>query len=520
MPSVSKKRKVSEINGDAPKQKTSKTTIDQVRKLEQEASGKQGDLNKVTELLEHAESEEAAIRHAAIHSLQRVFIPLVESGKTARMKEETSDDSAAVVASWMRSKYHAFQTCLIRLLSHDELGLQTSALSILMLLVKAESAYIASQAHTEPFATSFFRRFFEAFIALENGGDLRREFIEHYLNKFDDVRLYTLKAIKVSADELLKAPSAQKKDSIFGLLEGLRNMPAEQESIGTFLTDDTNDIRKIHSLKTHRKAFSEAWVAALKLPMNIEQLKRILLMLHKRVIPHMVQPNVLMDFLTDAYDAGGAMSLLALNGVFSLLIEHNLEYPDFYKKLYALFDRDVMHVKYRSRFFRLVDIFLSSTHLPAQLVASFIKRMCRLSLVSPPSAIVTVIPLIYNLLKNHPGCMVLIHRTDVMSAEEDPFDMSESDPMLTKAIDSSIWELATMQDHYHPSVSTLAKVLSQPFSKQAYLLEDFLDHTYTSMFDAEVTRRIKKDPAVVFVPEGEKIGGLFDAEDDSIFLYK
>lgn len=44
------------------------------------------------------------------------------------------------------------------------------------------------------------------------------------------------------------------------------------------------------------------------------------------------------------------------------------EYPDFYHKLYVLLDRNVLHVKYRSRFFRLLDIFLSSTYVLGVLV--------------------------------------------------------------------------------------------------------------------------------------------------------
>lgn len=49
-------------------------------------------------------------------------------------------------------------------------------------------------------------------------------------------------------------------------------------------------------------------------------------------------------------------------------------------------------------------------HLPATLIASFIKRLSRLSLSAPPAAVVAIIPLVYNLLKRHPTCMVLIHR--------------------------------------------------------------------------------------------------------------
>lgn len=77
-------------------------------------------------------------------------------------------------------------------------------------------------------------------------------------------------------------------------------------------------------------------------------------------------------------------------------------------------------MRYRPRFFRLLDIFMSSSHLPSTLVASFIKRLARLSLAANPAAIVAVVPFIYNLLKRHPSCMPLIHR----SSDDDEYDWS------------------------------------------------------------------------------------------------
>ena len=48
--------------------------------------------------------------------------------------------------------------------------------------------------------------------------------------------------------------------------------------------------------------------------------------------------------------------------------------------------------------------------LPANLLASFVKRLARLSLNAPPAAIVMIIPFTYNILKQHPALMVMIHR--------------------------------------------------------------------------------------------------------------
>lgn len=51
---------------------------------------------------------------------------------------------------------------------------------------------------------------------------------------------------------------------------------------------------------------------------------------------------------------------MALNGLFILMTRHNLEYPDFYNKLYNIMDIEIFSVKYKVRFFHLLDLFLRS----------------------------------------------------------------------------------------------------------------------------------------------------------------
>ena len=64
-----------------------------------------------------------------------------------------------------------------------------------------------------------------------------------------------------------------------------------------------------------------------------------------KVMPHLTRPLLLTDFLVNSYNVGGVISVLSLGGVFALIRDHNLEYPDFYAKLYALFTPDVLHAK-------------------------------------------------------------------------------------------------------------------------------------------------------------------------------
>ncbi|KAJ7645611.1 CBF/Mak21 family-domain-containing protein [Mycena polygramma] len=259
--------------------------------------------------------------------------------------------------------------------------------------------------------------------------------------------------------------------------------------------------QSLHSLPSHRAVFTRAWLALLpklSAARDVSTRKtlslRALNVMHRGVMPHLTRPVLIMDWVGGCVDHGGSIGLLALNALFELMKEYNLDYPSFYTKLYAFLDRDVLHSKHRARFFRLTELFLSSTHLPATLLASFVKRLARLSLSAPPAAVIMLIPFTYNTLKRHPALMHMIHRPDPVSTE--PFDPAEPNPLLTHAIDSSLWELNSHREHYLSGVSTLTKIFSEAFTKPSYAMEDFLDHTYGTLFDADANRKIKKEPPV------------------------
>jgi len=246
------------------------------------------------------------------------------------------------------------------------------------------------------------------------------------------------------------------------------------------------------------------------------------------VFSSLKRPEILMDFFTDCLDSGDAATAVsALSGIFFLITTRNLDYPAFFPRVYALLDPELLHSKYRSRVLRHLDTFLAPTnHLPAATIASFIKRLSRLCLTAPPAAIVAIVPFTYNLLKQHPTCTFMIHRQPFPpytqsrdNLGDDPFDMAEKDPQRTGAIDSSLWELETLQSHYHPTVSSIARIISEQFTKQQYNLEDFLDHGYAGMMESELSKESKKPPVVEhFIPknifsrteESENPGSLLD----------
>ena len=248
--------------------------------------------------------------------------------------------------------------------------------------------------------------------------------------------------------------------------------------------------KRIAKMQTQKQRAQETWIAILRQHLNTSQRKTLLTLMPSKISPCFSQLEILMDFLTDSFDAGGSTSLLALSELFHLIQEKNLDYPQFYQKLYSLLDSSVLHSKHRSQLFRLVHEFLASTHLPGALVASFIKRLSRLCLYSPPSGIIATVPWIYNLFKLHPICTFMIHKAPVSQMgeysyksvmEKDPFRAYECDPMATYAEESSLWEIESLQSHYHPNVATMAKIISEQFTKQSYALEDFLGHSYCNV---------------------------------------
>ena len=273
--------------------------------------------------------------------------------------------------------------------------------------------------------------------------------------------------------------------NVLSMLATVKYVPETPDDLKrSFVKSPSQPHQEFYSLSAHRKQAQDAWLAVLRQPLNKQQRKSILGMMSHRIVPWFSKGELLMDFLTDSFDEGGSTGLMALSGLFHLMQRKNLDYPRFYHKLYSMLDYDLMHSKHRSRFFRLLETFLSSTHLPAALVASFIKRLSRLALNSPPAAIVVIVPLIYNLLKSHPMCTFMIHRVarvPCTNVSGDKFQMEELDPLKTHAIESSLWEIRTLQDHYHPNVATIAKIISHQFTKQAYNLDDFLDHSYESV---------------------------------------
>ncbi|XP_060641650.2 nucleolar complex protein 4 homolog [Anolis sagrei] len=482
--------------------------------------------NRVFEALELLQSEQKEIVLCAIRICSRLFGSLLEQGELFVGKlpseEESQQESYSAEEKykiWMRHRYNSCNNCLAQLMSHQSFQVKESALCTLMKFVELEAGRpLVKNEWSFNFPRELLKLVVEGLIPVEEDSSLLISRFQEYLDH-DDVRFFVMKLVAENIGSVMqkakKAPLPVYQKNVFALASSI-SMPSNDSEINNFLVRQANQEEwKVSKLKEHRAAFERMWLGFLKHKLPGSLYRKVLVILHESILPHMNEPVLLIDFLTVAYNVGGAISLLALNGLFVLILHHNLEYPDFYKKLYSLLNPYIFYMKYRTRFFRLLDLFLSSSHLPAYLVAAFAKRLARLALTAPPDGLLIVIPFICNLLRRHPSCKVLIHRPDYPAEMlEDPYVMDEEDPSESRALESSLWEIKTLQSHYHPDVAKAATVINTSLCEMEDDLSEVLELTAFEMFD----RDIKKETTDVSL-EFQQVQGLFGKKDNVFAEY-
>lgn len=284
-----------------------------------------------------------------------------------------------------------------------------------------------------------------------------------------------------------------------------------------------NDVSLGSASKRMKLKFTKAWMSFLRLPLPLEVYKEVLFYLHQAVIPYLSNPVMLCDFLTRSYDIGGVVSVMALSGLFMLMTKYGLEYPNFYEKLYALLIPSIFMAKHRAKFFELLDSCLKSPLLPAYLASAFTKKLSRLSLAVPPSGALVIIALVHNLLRRHPSINCLVHREAVdgtnseqqcvssdgntgvasdMTGGVDVFNDEENNPLRSKAMRSSLWEIDTLRHHYCPPVSRFVLSLENDLTVRAKTAEviigDFSSGSYATIFREEMRRRVKQVPVAFY----------------------
>ncbi|PAV73778.1 hypothetical protein WR25_16298 [Diploscapter pachys] len=234
---------------------------------------------------------------------------------------------------------------------------------------------------------------------------------------------------------------------------------------------DKERTKRLKPSKVWGKIWDELWTTFLcetKIPKEL--LIKLLPFVTENVLETFKEPFRTADFFFRSFKYGGIYAILSLAAIFKLIVVHNFEYPDFYKEVYALTTPFVLYSDYKETFIRLIDSFLSSTHIPLYIVASFIKRLSRNLLVAPLEAQEPILGLLRNFVIRHPIASQLMHRNVPEKFDSDPFNNEEPDLSKTNALNSSLWEIKTLQNHWHPDVGRRAKFVDrQPEKVESFV---------------------------------------------------
>ncbi|XP_059214082.1 nucleolar complex protein 4 homolog [Centropristis striata] len=502
-----KKRNVSSAKTTEQSVKTAK--IDLNSKVESILESRKN-ANDVFDILEFLQSEKEKDIVNAANACSTLFCTLLEKKELFLGKLPAEDDALSGEHSaeekyriFMRHRYNSCVETLLEHLSHDLHSVKESALCCLMKFAAGEGQHPLEDldwSEHYSFPRELILAVVERLLSKTTDNSLLISRFQEFL-EMEDVRFYVMSSIRDNVGHVMDKKKGALlpvyQNNVFTLMSNI-SVPSQESELTNFMVkqEAKHEDWKAAKLNEHKRVFERMWLGFLKYKLPGNMYKKILVILHESILPHMSKPTLMIDFLTAAYDVGGAISLLALNGLFVLIHQHNLDYPDFYKKLYNLLEPSVFHVKYRARFFHLANLFLSSSHLPVYLVAAFAKRLARLALTAPPTALLTVLPFIYNLIRRHPSCRILVHKPSTEDEPlEDPYLMDEEDPAQCRALESSLWEIKTLQKHYHPDVAKAAVSINTPLSELEEDISELLEITTYELMERDLKQaQTKKVP--------------------------
>lgn len=474
--------------------------------------------NVIIDILKQLESDNNSSVSGAVTALHRIFTQLL-TDRDLVSESKVGDELQSAVEKyglWLHGKYNETLTKLLTLINHEGPAIRELALCCLIKFIQTEGCHPIMGGDTK-LPTLRLHPVMEALLSDSVDHKVLIDRLQEYL-EYQDFLFSTLHVVSdIVSKRKGTTPNVCFMNNLFCLLEHLSLPNPLMFSIipPQFLcSDDKKKDKKTALAKfyaTAQRNLDIIWMQVITYPLTVDLYRRSLVHIPEKVMPHLKQPILLCDFFMESYNQGGGISLLALQGVFLLVAKHNLEYPDFYVKLYALLEPTVFHAKYRPRFFMLCDQFLSSTHLPEYLVAAFVKRFARLSLVAPSSCLVLILKFIANILIRYPSLQRMINRSVTTDINSDPFIADESDPAKCQAMESSLWEVATLKQHALPNVAKACGFLDKNLPEMEYDISQFVENTYEDIFERAAKMKPKEVPTTFHKPQG-----IFDYQDDKM----
>ena len=163
---------------------------DQALQLEQEILESQTNYNSIHTLLKCLQKNGGVEDEDIIAAvaLCRVFCRLMAAGKLSKLRESPANETTIV--QWLRERLHDYEKGLLGMLGNKNVGKQSTALTVVMRLVKEKATHL-HQPEDAVWQNSLFGQLLQTLVEEEVADETRAEFVEKYVEKYDDVRYYT-----------------------------------------------------------------------------------------------------------------------------------------------------------------------------------------------------------------------------------------------------------------------------------------------------------------------------------------
>lgn len=481
--------------------------------------------NCVLELFEMLAGGKRSASIAALHALRRVFAAFHERGDVGVKAAADASGSLAIYRAWLREQHGRFAAELAARLRAPTAtaSIQVAAARTLLGLVRRGGSLLRASAATPcEFGVEMFGELVAALVACEAPTPRLLAVVRDEILGADacvDARYHFLRSVPKALggdDDAAASDGAETASLAVGaeararatqniiVLLRLVDMPKDATALTRLLVPIVKAAEaptrigakrkrarkgpKVLRLDMHRKAFGACWMTVLRQPLALgsDAMESILTALPTRVIPHLDSPVLLRDRLADVVIASSALKaepgwrlrseaereaaarcdLLALQSLWVLLRDHQLDYPKFYFHMFARLNGELLLATETQRhaFVNLLHHFLRSTALPAYYAAAFSKRMARLALVAPPADAMVLLILVSHLLSRHPKARAALlgkpggaaSGNTPAAAGPDPFNAAEDDPAQCGAMESTLWEIATLQTHHYAPLAAVA----------------------------------------------------------------
>ncbi|XP_050293525.1 nucleolar complex protein 4 homolog B [Anthonomus grandis grandis] len=386
---------------------------------------------------------------------------------------------------WLQDAYEDCFMKIVNLMDNENQKVAIQSLSTAMNLLAAEGRFptVSTTENTVPLL-KLKNILIKLLSPKQNKTNLITKYTEYLL--FDDILFFTWKLLPQ-----LTAKSNASEVYILNYLSLLEKLQINPNIETKYLCSGESGLPINFDVALTKKYLNRVWQCIMLWHHTPQVHRQLLIVLLEKVLVNLDKPLLLTDFLMDSLDVGGPVSLLALQGIFTMIQVHNLDYPNIFAKLYSMFEPEIFHTRYKARLFYLADLFLSSTHLSEMLVGAFAKRLARLALLAPSEDIIVICQFIGNLILRHPGLKCLLHNVDVTTSSNDPYIMEERDPLKSNAINSSLWELQSLQHHVQPSVANAARFINNSLPHVEWDIGKILENSGSDIFDKEIKKLTK-----------------------------